>query len=379
MPSINDFQMNGITVNTSAPPPSVGPLSSAIVCFVGIAPNKIDDIQLNEPVKIDSLSHAVRVLDPLNTGSSTLLPALKFLFQKANATAYVIVVEKGADAAATESNIRGGIDSVTGQRTGIMAISTAKQRPTIITAPGFNTKETGQLLASEAREIKAIAVVDGPNTNTIQALTYSAGYGPDESNLIIADPWAVVDGQTIPASILAASCLAAVDTWESPQNQSVAISELSRPIGYSITGEQSEHNVLNKNGIVTFAATRMGGHSLIGNRTCTGAFISHKGLENALARKLEEISQPYMGKNLTKHFIDSVVDRLNNWITSLVAQGVMPEARVYLHPDLNNLDNYNSGRWYIALDYGRYSPNEHMVYGLNVNNDIIEQFVEGLS
>lgn len=74
--------------------------------------------------------------------------------------------------------------------------------------------------------------------------------------------------------------------------------------------------------------------------------------------------------------MDSVVERLSNWGQSLVSDGVIPVFRAYLHPSKNNLENYNSGRWFLCVDYGRYSPNEHMVYEMSVDNGLIEQWLE---
>ncbi|MNN89514.1 hypothetical protein D3C81_2073410 [compost metagenome] len=49
---------------------------------------------------------------------------------------------------------------------------------------------------------------------------------------------------------------------------------------------------------------------------------------------------------------------------------------MYLHPELNSVEKYKNGTWYVVIDYGRYAPNEHMVYQLNARDEIIEQFLE---
>jgi hypothetical protein len=43
---------------------------------------------------------------------------------------------------------------------------------------------------------------------------------------------------------------------------------------------------------------------------------------------------------------------------------------------LNSVEKYKNGTWFIVIEYGRYAPNEHMVYQLNASDAIIEQFLE---
>ncbi|WP_243734686.1 hypothetical protein [Photobacterium lutimaris] len=180
----------------------------------------------------------------------------------------------------------------------------------------------------------------------------------------------------MPASIALVAAMASVDGWVSPQNRSVLCDETARNVSYKINDKTTQANFLNKHGVVTIARTRMGGYSIIGNRTNTGRFISHVGLEDLMARKLEETSQPLMGKQLTEEFMQQVIDRLTNWGQDLVAQGVIPVFKAFLHPGKNNLESYISGRWFLCVNYGRYSPNEHMVYEMSVDNGLITAWLE---
>lgn len=387
---INDFVLNGAEVDTIEPPPSMGPLADQIVCLVGTAPDRDDSLlPLNEPTRLFNYTNGMLMLDTVGDRQGTLPYLYRYLYEKVSCPVYVIVVEEAVDAeglpdeAGTEANVIGDVDADTGALTGIKAIKGCPETPTIFGCPGFSSVSIGQALAAVGRDIRSRPVLDGPNTNDMEAAEFASSFGSEgtgEDKLTIIDPWFITkyDGLevTMPASIAMIAAMASVEGYESPQNQGVSCLYTSRNVSYKINDATTQANFLNKYGVATIAHTRMGGYSIIGNRTNTGRFISHVGLEDLLARKLEETSQPYMGENLTEDFMNQVVDSLNMWGQSLVADGVVPSFNAYLHPDKNNLENYKSGRWYLCVDYGRYSPNEHMVYELSVNDGMIEAWLE---
>ncbi|MBY8157913.1 phage tail protein [Vibrio fluvialis] len=380
---IEDFELNGVTVDTIEPLPSMGPLASHVIHLTGTATNKHAGLPYNEPTRLYKISDAMLMLDTTGDRAGTLPYVVRYLMEFVKCVVYVTVVEEGADGADTEANVVGGTDAATGAVTGLQTIKACPETPTIVAAPGFSSKPVGQSLALIGRDIRCRPVMDGPNTNDMAAAEFAGEFGAEgtgEDKLAIIDPWFLktYDGVQLlmPASIALVAAMASVEGYESPQNIGVSCDETSRNVSYKINDSTTQANFLNKHGVVTIARTRMGGYSIIGNRTNTGRFISHVGLEDLMARKLEETSQPLMGKQLTEDFMNQVVDRLTNWGQNLVAQGVIPVFKAFLHPSKNNLENYTSGRWYLCVNYGRYSPNEHMVYEMSVDNGLIEAWLE---
>ncbi len=380
---IEDFQLNGVTVDTIEPLPSMGPLASHVIHLTGTATNKNDGMPYNEPMRLYKISDAMLMLDTTGDRAGSLPYVVRYLMEFVKCVVYVTVVPEGVDATETEANIVGGTDAATGAVTGLQTIKACPETPTIVAAPGFSSKPVGQSLALIGRDIRCRPVLDGPNTNDMAAAEFAGEFGAEgtgEDKLAIIDPWFLktYDGVQLlmPASIALVAAMASVEGYESPQNIGVLCDETSRNVSYKINDSTTQANFLNKHGVVTIARTRMGGYSIIGNRTNTGRFISHVGLEDLMARKLEETSQPLMGKQLTEDFMNQVIDRLTNWGQNLVAQGVIPVFKAFLHPSKNNLENYTSGRWYLCVNYGRYSPNEHMVYEMSVDNGLIEAWLE---
>ena len=380
---IQDFELNGVEVNTIEPQPSMGPLALQVVHLTGTAPNKSKGLSYNEPTRLWNYSHAMLSLDSVGTRQGTLPNVVRYLLEYVKCIVYVTIVEANASASVTETNIIGGVNSGTGAITGLETVKACAETPTIIAAPGFNSKAVGQKLALIGRDVRCRPVLDGPNTNDMAAAEFAAEFGAEgtgQDKLAIIDPWFLktYDGvqSLMPASIALVAAMASVEGWESPQNRGVLCDETARNVSYKINDKTTQANFLNKHGVVTLARTRMGGVAIIGNRANTGRFLSHVGLEDLMARKLEETSQPLMGKQLTEEFMGQVVDRLTNWGQNLVAQGIIPVFKAFLHPSKNNLENYTSGRWYLCVNYGRYAPNEHMVYEMSVDNGLIEAWLE---
>lgn len=387
MPEIPQFVHNGISIETQVAPAPMGPLGKAILGIVGTAPNADESLVKNTPHRIANLADVAK-LDTTGTEEGTLWRTCSKIFELVSVPIYVVIVEQGTDEAESNNNVIGQIDASTGQRSGIQALADCMEIPTHIAAPGFNAKEVSDALAAVGKRLFAIPVGDGPNTNDVDAVTFSAsigGVGTGYEAFYLVDPQVSVYSQaaagyvSFSAAALALSCFARVSSWQSPAVQGgVSIGGTARVIDYNIMDKTTNGSLLNNNGISYFARTSMGGFSLIGNRCVMGRFVSQVGLEYAIIRKLAKTSQGDMAKNLTKNMMDQKIRSLNVWLKSLQADETIMGAQVYLHPTLNNVENYTNGEWHIAIKYFGYAPNEHMVYHLIEDTGIVETFLEGI-
>jgi phage tail sheath protein FI len=385
MPEATNFEHNGVTVNTSEPPESMGGLGDNVIGLVGTAPSKSADVPLNSPFRINSLTLA-GLLDPTGAEAGTLYQTVHQILKVVKVPIYVVVVEEGLDDAGTLNNVIGGVDATSGQKLGLQALTVSAEVPTIIGAPGFSDEQSVHSeLASLGKRIRARVVLDGKDVTVAGQVENSttiggADLGYDRCYLVHQMPAvyskAAKANVFLPPSSLAIAALAAVKQWESPGNQVTYAADVSRTVEYNILDTSTEGDLLNRYGVSYYARTTLGGFSLIGNRSITGKFISYVGLEDAITRKLVGAAQKVMAKNLTKSFMEQEVKRIDDWIQTLVADETIPGGRVYLHPELNSVEKYKNGTWYLVIDYGRYAPNEHMVYQLNASDEIIEEFLE---
>lgn len=384
MPLNDAFEHNGLTIESTEAPPSMGAIGPNVVAYVVTAPNKADDIGYSMPFRCANFTDAAQ-LDVTGDELGTGYHAAYHTLRKTQVAIYFIVVPEGVNEADTTANIVGGVDA-DGVRTGIEALTGMTERPTIIAAPGYSHKKSViDALTVMGRRLGARVVVDGPSEGKQAAIDLSNQLGGNDSGhervmMVDTDPLvysrAAKGDIYIPPSIIGTAALASVEQWESPGNQGVLINGTSRVVDYNILDKSTEGNLLNKYGISYFARTSLGGFSLIGNRTVTGNFISHIGLADAMARKIELSAQRAMAENLTKAFMEQEVRKLHLWGQTLVASEVIPGCNVYLHPERNTIETYKNGTWFIVMDYGRYSPNEHMIIQLNASDGITEAWLE---
>jgi hypothetical protein len=386
MPEIPNFEHNGISIETKRPPEPMGPLGENVVGLVVTAPDRdADKIALNVPFRIANQGDA-QLLDTTGDEQGTGWHAVSELLKKAGVPVYVIVVEEGATDEETKANVIGGIDPESGQPLGIASLAGCREVPTIIAAPGFSHElAVAQELATMARRLMCRPVLDCPDVPIDDAIDYSESLGGEGTGFrrcYLAYQMAEIYSRAaqgnifVAPSVHAVGALAAVKPWESPGNQGVLIQGVSRHVDYNILDKSTNGDLLNRWGISYYARTSLGGFSLIGNRSVTGEFISHVGLEDAICRKLVSASQKAMAKNLTKSFMEQEVRKVDAFIQDQVAAEIIPGGRVYLHPTLNTVERYKNGSWYIVIEYGRYSPNEHMIFHVNAVDSIVEEFLQ---
>lgn len=385
MAEVTNFEHNGVSVEATESPEAMGGLGDNVVGLVGTAPNKAAGVPLNAPFRINSRTLAA-MLDPTGDQAGSLALVVDQILKVVTVPIYVVVVEEGATPAETLNNIIGGVDPATGQILGLAALATAPEVPTIIGAPGFSdVQAVHSELASFGKRIRARVVIDGVDLDVEGQVLNSqsiggAALGYDRVYMVHQMPAvyskAAQANVFLPPSALAIAAMAAVKQWESPGNQVTYAADVSRTVEYNILDKSTTGDLLNRYGVSYYARTVLGGFSLIGNRSITGKFISYVGLEDAITRKLVKAAQTAMAKNLTKSFMEQEVKRIDDWIQTLVAAETIPGGRVYLHPELNSVEKYKNGTWYVCIDYGRYAPNEHMIYQLNATDEIIEEFLE---
>jgi len=386
MTTITDFVHNGAEVLSERVPAPSGPLGSTILGVTGTAPDADPTIARSTPFRVAGLKDLAR-LDTTGDELGTLFRFCSVVLKVCQVPIYVVIEEEGETDTDTKNAIIGGT-AADGQRTGIHALTECTEKPTHIFAPGYsNFTEVSDSLVAIGKRMYAIPVADGLNTTDTAQITASStlpAAGTGYEALYLVDNWSFVYSVAasanvlVPASTMAASCFARTLPWESPASNGGIVSKgLSRTIDYDVMDKASQANLLMKNGISVLTLTSEG-YKLKGNRCIHGAFVNVIGLEYSIIRKLAATSEKDMGKALTERFMKQKVKSVNRMLQNMKLQGALIGAEVALHPTLNNEENYLSGRWYIAIKYAGYRPNEHMVYVLQEDEGIIEEFVQGI-
>ncbi|MBR9984180.1 MAG: phage tail sheath subtilisin-like domain-containing protein [Wolbachia endosymbiont of Homalodisca vitripennis] len=355
---------------------------SSVIGVIGTAPDADGQkFPLNKPILIaGSLKEAAKL------GKSGTLPsAVNGIFSQIGATVVVIRVKESenTDSKLKESetiqNIIGGVDKETGEYQGIEAFLSSESivhaAPRILIAPQF----THQLpedavvaaLISVAEKLRSIIVADGPNTNDEEAIKWRKSVG--SSRVYVVDPWVkvLIEGkeEILPPSSFVAGLIAKIDSeqgfWHSPSNKEInGIVGTSRPIDFTLGDTNCRANHLNENEVTTII--HQNGYRLWGNRTCSDdskwAFLSVRRTADLINDSLLRAHLWAVDRNITKTYIDDVIEGVNSYLANLKAQGAIISGKCYATPELNTPTNIASGKVYFDFEFTPPYPAEQITF-----------------
>ncbi|WP_375692454.1 phage tail sheath subtilisin-like domain-containing protein [Bartonella sp. AP4SXKL] len=378
-------------------------VQSAVIGIVGTAPDADEQaFPLNTPVLVaGSLSQAAK-LDKTGKRQGTLPNALDLIFKQVGAIVVVVRVHEGDNENATLTNILGGVNAngaYEGVHAFIGAQSIVGQTPRILIAPGFThqrpssvnieengTGATANPVAAEligiAERLRAIVVLDAPNTTDEAALSTAKDF--DSKRAILIDPFVKVnrDGKTIeqPASAAVAGVIAKTDFthgfWHSPSNKVInGIVGTARPIDFSIGDRSSRANLLNEQNITTII--RENGYRLWGNRTLSSdtkfAFLSVVRTADMINDAILRGHLWAVDRNIKKTYMNDVSESVNAYLRDLKAQGAILGGRCTPDLELNTASAIESGRVYFNVEFTPTTPAEHITFRSRIVNDYLEE------
>lgn len=330
--------------------------------------------------------------------TGTLPAALDGIFDQIGAVVIVVRVTEESTEAETLANLVGGINSGTGAYEGVHALLAAESvvgfSPRILCAPGFTHQRPGSPaganpvvaeLVGIAERLRAVIIADGPNTTDAAAITYAGDFGSPRVYLV--DPWVRImdaSGQIVtePASARVAGLIAKTDNdrgfWWSPSNQPInGIVGTARAVDFKLGDANSRANLLNEADVATII--RQDGYRLWGNRTLSSdpkwAFLSVRRTADMLNDSLQRAHLWAVDRNITKTYIEDVVEGVNAYIRSLVAQGALIGGRCWADPDLNTAANISQGKVYFNFDFTAPYPAEHITFNSILTTDYLEELV----
>jgi len=387
-----------IQIDTGARP--IRTVRSSVIGLIGTAPGA-DTVAfpLNTPVLIAGNRTEAALLG--DTG--TLPDAIDGIFDQAGAVVVVVRVEESTDPdpvaaeAETIGNIIGGVDAVTGAYEGVQAFLGAESvvhvSPRILVAPGFTHQRPSSLanpvvaeLVGIAERLRAVIIADGPDTNDADAIAYRDDWGSDR--VYVVDPHVQVfdtETDTIivePASARVAGIIAKVDNdkgfWWSPSNNIInGIVGTSRPVDFTLGDANARANLLNESEVATII--RQDGYRLWGNRTTTAdpkwAFLSVRRTADIINDSLLRAHLWAVDRNITKTYIEDVLEGVNAFLASLKAQGAILGGRAFADPELNTPLNIADGKVFFDFEFTPPYPAEHITFRSHLVNDFIEEIL----
>ncbi|WCR53980.1 MULTISPECIES: phage tail sheath subtilisin-like domain-containing protein [unclassified Wolbachia] len=351
---------------------------SSVIGVIGTAPDADGQkFPLNKPILIaGSLKEAAKL------GQSGTLPsAINAIFSQIGATVVVIRVEEKVEE--TLSNVIGGVNEETGEYQGIQAFLSSESivhvAPRILIAPQFThqlpeidgVNPVVSALISIAEKLRAIIVADGPNTNDEEAIKWRKSVG--SSRVYVVDPWIklFIEGKEkiLPSSPFVAGLIAKIDSeqgfWHSPSNKEInGIVGTSRPIDFTLGNTNCRANHLNENEVTTII--HQNGYRLWGNRTCSNdskwAFLSVRRTADLINDSLLRAHLWAVDRNITKTYIDDVIEGVNSYLANLKAQGAIISGKCYATPELNTPTNIASGKVSFDFEFTPPYPAEQITF-----------------
>jgi phage tail sheath protein FI len=347
--------------------------SSAVVVAVGVAAQVLPDAP---------------VLDIPDGATEEEIADLEAAYATAQAE-YAAAV--AAAKAATISAIIGGVNA-SGARTGAQALLDGKSRfntqPRLLVAPGHSTNlPVATALDGLATKLRAIAIIDGPNTDDDAAFEFRQEFG--SKRIYIVDPGVKVwDTEinaevVIPASPYTAGLFARTDKeygfWASPSNKEfLGVIGTGRPVEFLDGDDTCRANLLNASEITTII--RDGGYRLWGNRTTAAdqkwAFVTRVRTLDIVMDAILYAHKWAVDRSITKTYVKDVTEGLNNFMRYLKALGAIVNFEVYPDRELNTPDQLEQGRVYWNIRFTDVPPAENPQFRVEVTNQWITEVLD---
>ncbi|MQT44290.1 phage tail sheath family protein [Pseudomonas sp. FSL R10-0765] len=363
------------------------PSTSIIGLVDTFTPGETATAQPNDLVLLTSEREAVAAFGD----DSAITRAAKAVFIRAKAVIVACGVTKLDDPALQTSAVIGGV-LVSGQRTGLQALLDGKSRfnaqPRLLIAPKHSaTQAVATAMDALAGKLRAIAIVDGPNTTDEAVLAYAKEFG--SKRVFMVDPgvqqWDTLLNKTVdaPASAFAAGLFAWTDTeygfWASPSNKElVGITGTTRPIEFLDGDETCRANLLNNANITTII--RDGGYRLWGNRTLSAdakwSFVTRVRTLDIVMDAILYGHKWAVDRSITKTYVKDVTEGLQAFMRDLKNQGAVINFEVFADPELNTASQLEQGKVYWNIRFTDVPPAENPNFRVEVTNQWLTEVLE---
>jgi len=372
---------HGVTVtNVDTGARTIALPSSSIIGLVDtFTPAPTYSAQPNDLVLITSEREAIAAFGP----DSAITKACQAIYTRAKAVIVACGVAKLEDAAEQTSAIIGGT-LLGGKRTGLQALLDGKSRfnaqPRLLVTPKHSaTQAVGTALVALADKLRAIAIIDGPNTTDEAVMAYAGEFGAKRAYMV--DPgvqyWDTTANATVdaPGSAYVAGLFAWTDSeygfWASPSNKEfVGITGTSRPIEFLDGDETCRANLLNNANIATII--RDDGYRLWGNRTLSSdakwAFVTRVRTMDIVMDAILYGHKWAVDRSITATYVKDVTEGLQAFMRDLKNQGAIINFEVYADTELNTASQLEQGKVYWNIRFTDVPPAENPNFRVEVTN-----------
>lgn len=382
-------------------------VKTAVVGLVGTAP--IQDVEdeyktINEPVLISSDVDAVKYFGTAKDGF-TIPQALNAIFDQGAGVVLVVNVfnpdkhESVADV--TKADIIGGVDSVTGKRTGLQTFKDCYSLfgyfPKTIIAPVY-CEDTA--VVSEMQvicdKIRAIGIVDAPVGTTVQDAIKGRGpqgtinFNTSSDRIVLCYPHLKVYDSASDSNVLEpysqrlAGVMAAKDVdkgyhWSPSNTEIKGIIGVEKQLTSMINDPTSEVNTLNEAGIVTVFNSYGTGFKTWGNRsaaypTSTNVtnFINIRRTADILHESVEYSMLQFIDYPIDNGLIESITETVNSFIRTLIGRGALIDGKCTYNVDKNPVTEIANGHILFDVEFMPPVPAERITFESFIDIELLK-------
>lgn len=326
---------------------------------------------LNRPVLLTDVLTASGKAGELGT----LAKSLDAISDQASPVTVVVRVAQGEDAAATTTNVIGGV-TAGGQYTGLKALLAAEAqlgvRPRILGVPGLDSLAVATELVLTAQKLRGFAYASAWDCETVSdAIAYRENFGARELMTIWPDfvNWDTTLNADAPASAIAralglrAKLDEQVGWHKTLSNVAVnGVSGLSRDIYWDLQNPATDAGLLNAADVTTLI--RREGFRFWGSRTCSDdplfAFENYTRTAQVLADTMAEGQFWAIDKPMHPSLVRDIVEGINAKFRELVRLGYLIGGECWYDEAANDKDTLKAGKLYLDYDYTPVPPLENL-------------------
>ncbi|WP_312388506.1 phage tail sheath family protein [Pseudomonas sp.] len=383
---------HGVTVtNVDTGARTIALPSSSIIGLVDtFTPAPALAAQPNDLMLITSEREAIAAFGP----DAAITKACQAVFTRAKAVIVACGVAKLEDAAEQTSAIIGGT-LADGKRTGLQTLLDGKSRfnaqPRLLVTPKHSaTQAVATALVALADKLRAIAIIDGPNTTDEAVIAYAGEFGAKRAYMV--DPgvqyWDTSKNATVdaPGSAYVAGLFAWTDAeygfWASPSNKEfVGITGTGRPIEFLDGDETCRANLLNNANIATII--RDDGFRLWGNRTLSAdakwAFVTRVRTMDIVMDAILYGHKWAVDRAITATYVKDVTEGLQAFMRDLKNQGAIINFEVFADPELNTASQLEQGKVYWNIRFTDVPPAENPNFRVEVTNQWLTEVLDSVA
>ncbi len=323
--------------------------------------------------------------------SSAIYKACKAIFTRTSAVIVAVGVARVETPGEQTSAIIGGV-GVDGKRTGLQALLDGKPKfnaqPRLLVAPEHSaTEAVATAMDALAAKLRAVAIVDGPNTTDEAAIAYAGNFG--SKRIFLVDPgvqlWDTEASATVdaPASAWVAGLFAWTDSqygfWSSPSNKEfVGITGTKRPVEFLDGDATCRANLLNNAFVTTII--RDGGYRLWGNRTLSSdakwTFVTRVRTLDMVMDAILVGHKWAVDRGITKTYVKDVTEGLQAFMRDLKNQGAVIDFEVYADPTLNTTSQLAQGKVYWNIRFTDVIPAENPIFQVEVTDEWLTEVLD---